>query len=181
MWTTVSRGRAYAFWKEGGKQHRQLLSRWLWEQANGPIPDGHEIHHRDHNPLNNDLDNLQCVTAEWHDDYHQRLREDHRTIDGVEHRRCQRCNEYQPLDRFSKRTAGTYHGYCKHCQLDAHREWKQRNPGYQTEYNREWRKRNPERDAEHARRSREKHRERNLAYLREYRRRKKAERESAAS
>jgi hypothetical protein len=127
MWRRIDRGREYVCWKENGKQRRQSAHRWTWEQANGPIPPGHEIHHIDRNPLNNDLGNLACVTAEWHDNHHQRLREDHRTIDGLEHRRCQRCRDYKPLDAFTVRRAGTFHGYCRECAKAYRREWVARN------------------------------------------------------
>ena len=118
-----SDGRWYRKWREPGsrKLHQQLESRWVWEQANGPVPPGHEIHHRDEDQGNNDPGNLECVPFGWHDDHHQRKREDHRTVDGVEERRCQRCGEYKPLAEFYRRAAGTWQGYCKPCQLDDHR------------------------------------------------------------
>lgn len=123
IWRRVYEGREYVCWKEHGKQRRELAHRWLWKQANGPIPDGYEIHHRDHDALNNDLGNLMCVTAEWHDNYHQRLREQHRWIEGVEHRRCQRCDTYKPTTAFTIRRAGTYHGYCRECAKAYRRQW----------------------------------------------------------
>ena len=126
-WRRIYKGREYVCWKVNGKQVRQLAHRWIWEQANGPIPEGHEIHHRDHNALNNDLDNLMCVTAEWHDNYHQRIREQHRWVNGVEERRCQRCDTYKPLDAFTIRRAGTFHGYCRECAKAYRREWVARN------------------------------------------------------
>lgn len=42
----------------------------IWEDANGPVPSGHEIHHRDENPLNNALENLECVLASEHRKHH---------------------------------------------------------------------------------------------------------------
>lgn len=42
----------------------------IWKTAHGPIPDGHHIHHRDGNPLNNDLDNLECVDPRTHTRLH---------------------------------------------------------------------------------------------------------------
>ncbi|MFA5186310.1 MAG: HNH endonuclease [Patescibacteria group bacterium] len=40
-------------------QRGRTLHRAIWEDANGPIPDGWHIHHKDHNPLNNNLSNLE--------------------------------------------------------------------------------------------------------------------------
>jgi hypothetical protein len=45
---------------------RTALHRAIWTAAHGPIPDGNEIHHRDQNPLNNALDNLECMTPGEH-------------------------------------------------------------------------------------------------------------------
>lgn len=141
MWRRIDRGREYVCWKENGKQRRQLAHRWVWEQANGRIPDGYEVHHIDHNPLNNDLSNLQLVTVGWHDNYHQRLREDHRTVEGIEQRRCQRCGEYKPVAGFKRRAAGTYQGYCYECQREYLQEWRERNRERHNAYMREYRKR----------------------------------------
>jgi hypothetical protein len=134
-----SDGRWYRKWREPGSRriYQQLEHRWVWEQANGPIPDGYEVHHRNHDATDNRLDNLQLLSIAEHDEYHQRLREDHRPdADGVITRRCQRCGEYKPLDQFTKRKAGTYHGYCKPCVAAYLREWKQRNREHYLEYRR---------------------------------------------
>ena len=110
-------GRWYRKWREPGsrKLHQQLGSRWTWERANGPIPPGHEIHHKNRDHADNALDNLECITEAEHDELHQRERRDHVVIDGVEHRRCQACGDYLKLDCFYPRTAGTFSGYCKPC------------------------------------------------------------------
>lgn len=42
----------------------------LWIDANGPIPDGFHVHHMDHDPLNNSLDNLECMSGAEHHRYH---------------------------------------------------------------------------------------------------------------
>ena len=35
--------------------------RWIWTHFNGDIPNGYEIHHRDSNKENNNIDNLKLV------------------------------------------------------------------------------------------------------------------------
>ena len=42
--------------------HFVSKSRWVWQQKYGDIPEGHVIVHLDGNSLNNDLDNLECIT-----------------------------------------------------------------------------------------------------------------------
>jgi hypothetical protein len=53
-----------------GKQW--LEHRWLWEQANGPIPAGHLIHHVNHDRADNRLENLQLMTRAMHTSHHQK-------------------------------------------------------------------------------------------------------------
>jgi hypothetical protein len=40
--------------------------RKIWESVYGGIPDGYEIHHKDGNRSNNNIENLQCVSTEDH-------------------------------------------------------------------------------------------------------------------
>lgn len=42
----------------------------VWKAAHGPIPDGHEIHHKDRDSLSNALENLACLTKAEHDAEH---------------------------------------------------------------------------------------------------------------
>ena len=141
-----SDNRWYRKWREPGsrKLHQQLESRWMWEQSYGPIPEGYEVHHRNHNGADNRLDNFELVTAAWHDNYHQREREDHRTLEGVEQRRCQRCQEYKLLSCFKRRKAGTYQGYCESCALKYLRAWREANREHYNAYMRAYRKRKPQ-------------------------------------
>lgn len=52
----------------------RLLHRRIWADANGPIPAGHHIHHRDHDWEHNSLDNLECVHGKKHHADHMRER-----------------------------------------------------------------------------------------------------------
>lgn len=48
----------------------EALHREIWKAHNGPIPPGHHVHHKDRNPLNNDISNLECVPAREHGAIH---------------------------------------------------------------------------------------------------------------
>lgn len=60
--------RMYFKRSSGGKGY--LLHRDVWKHENGPIPDGHEIHHRDEDPGNNSPSNLVCLTPAEHKAQH---------------------------------------------------------------------------------------------------------------
>lgn len=51
-----------AYYTRGGKK----LHRHVWEDAFGPIPRGCHIHHRDGDPGNNALSNLECMDGREH-------------------------------------------------------------------------------------------------------------------
>ena len=56
--------------EEDGIKHYRYY-KWLYEQHNGPIPDGYDVHHIDGNHYNNDLDNLQVVSRSEHMHLHK--------------------------------------------------------------------------------------------------------------
>lgn len=43
-----------------------LLHRYVWEKHNGHIPNGYEIHHKDRNRMNYDVDNLTLIKSIEH-------------------------------------------------------------------------------------------------------------------
>jgi hypothetical protein len=50
-----------------GKHYKTIrLHRSIWEYYNSEIPDGYDIHHKDLNPLNNDISNLECISKSEH-------------------------------------------------------------------------------------------------------------------
>ena len=55
-----------------GLAHRteQRKYKKVWEQHHGAIPKGMHIHHKDFNPYNHDISNLQLVTPEEHAKLH---------------------------------------------------------------------------------------------------------------
>jgi len=49
-------------------------ARLMWEAANGPIPAGRLIHHRNEDPFDDRLDNFQMVTRAEHARIHMESR-----------------------------------------------------------------------------------------------------------
>ena len=54
----------YVYIKVSMEQKMVLKHRYVWEQANGPIPDGHNIAFRDGDRTNCQLDNLYLISRE---------------------------------------------------------------------------------------------------------------------
>jgi len=48
----------------------EALHREIWRHHNGEIPEGHVIHHKDGDPTNNDIENLECLTPTEHAERH---------------------------------------------------------------------------------------------------------------
>lgn len=67
-------GKIYRCYPQSARKHlRNYFSRSgsfyhvdLWVKHHGPVPDGCHIHHDDHNPLNNDIGNLVCLSVSQH-------------------------------------------------------------------------------------------------------------------
>lgn len=52
-------------------QHKgKRLHREVWKRQHGEIPSGNHIHHKDGNRANNNIANLECVTASEHESQH---------------------------------------------------------------------------------------------------------------
>lgn len=49
---------------------RKRLHVYIWECNNGKIPDGYEIHHKDENKFNNEIENLEMLTSKNHSKIH---------------------------------------------------------------------------------------------------------------
>jgi ribonucleotide reductase alpha subunit len=47
-----------------------IQARWVWEQANGPIPDGYDVHHVNEDPTDDRLSNLEARPAVEHRSEH---------------------------------------------------------------------------------------------------------------
>lgn len=51
---------------EDGKVSPKWLHRYIYEKAHGKIPKGFHVHHKDGDPNNNTLENLECLSAADH-------------------------------------------------------------------------------------------------------------------
>lgn len=51
-------------------KHGIRLHRYIWQIHNGFIPSGHHIHHKDHNKSNNEISNLELISASEHMSLH---------------------------------------------------------------------------------------------------------------
>lgn len=47
-----------------------LLHRYVYEQVHGPIPEGFVVHHRNHNKLDNRIENLEAMSRLEHSRHH---------------------------------------------------------------------------------------------------------------
>ena len=54
--------------KRDGKTHSE--HKYVWEQANGPVPPGYVVHHKNHVKRDNRLGNLHLMTYEEHSRHH---------------------------------------------------------------------------------------------------------------
>ena len=64
---TLYRGEKY--FSKGTKR----LHRVVWEVHNGEIPGGYDIHHKDHDKTNNQIDNLELVNSGEHRSLHVKM------------------------------------------------------------------------------------------------------------
>jgi hypothetical protein len=54
-----------------GSDKAFLLHKLVWEEANGPVPHGYELHHLDGNKANWTLDNLKAMDRKAHQEIHR--------------------------------------------------------------------------------------------------------------
>ena len=71
--TQVFNGKTYYLYR--GERYfskgRSRLHRVVWEYYNGKIPAGYQVHHKDGNPKNNDISNLECIPFKEHFEKHR--------------------------------------------------------------------------------------------------------------
>ena len=63
-------GNIYKLKQDGHYGSHNGIHRDVWQYYKGEIPEGYVIHHKDFNPANNDISNLQLLTAREHKRLH---------------------------------------------------------------------------------------------------------------
>ena len=90
----------------------------VWEQHHGPVPEGKQVHHRNHDKLDNSIGNLQLVgTVE-----HKRIHSGCELRDGQWWKPCSVCRELKPVTDehwYISREGWPQYGRCRPCHIRA--------------------------------------------------------------
>jgi hypothetical protein len=88
------------------------LHLYVWERVNGKKPQGYDIHHKDHNKANYNLDNLELLSYSDHQKVHAGWAKEN----GIWTKKpCKDCKELLPLDAFYPRKGLTPSNRCIEC------------------------------------------------------------------
>lgn len=80
--------------------HYHALHRFVWEYHNGAIPPGHHIHHKDGDPHNNRIENLECMFGPDHARHHT-------ATAPLETHNCVYCGKEYQVKKFARKK-----GFC---------------------------------------------------------------------
>jgi len=94
----------------GGKDIK--IHVFVWERENGSKPKGYDIHHKDYNKANYNIDNLELLSKSDHLKIHAGwIRVNGNWVS----KPCTRCGIMQPLNNFYARKGYTPSALCKSC------------------------------------------------------------------
>ena len=69
---SVSTGRGWCYLRTRGRDGKSVrIHRGCWEAYNGPVPNGHVVHHINGNTLDNRIENLACMLDSEHAQMHK--------------------------------------------------------------------------------------------------------------
>lgn len=95
----------------GGKNKKVHIL--VWEYYNGKKPDGYDIHHKDHNKANYNIENLELLSKSDHFKTHAGwIKENNEWVA----KPCSYCGKIKKLKEFyARKTANTPSARCKKC------------------------------------------------------------------
>ena len=105
----------------GYYQGQVKMHRYVWERLFGKIPDGYVVHHKDRNPENNDIANLQALSADDHIKAHSQ--------DMLSARQPQEFT----CDCCGKTFLALSNGANRYCSKACQKKYRQRGESYQKE------------------------------------------------
>ena len=85
----------------------------VWEQEHGPIPVGFDVHHINHDKLDNRIANLELLDRLTH----KRLHSGCQRRDGIWWKPCRKCGTVKPTAEYYSRQ-GWISSWCKSCQME---------------------------------------------------------------
>lgn len=98
---TKQDGRKYAhYWGEDEKRHYIYRYQWVWINANGPIPTGMTVHHKNEDSTDDRLENLELLSNEAHSLLHMTEAHKRKMVEA-------RGMKYHGLLTFTCSTCGT--------------------------------------------------------------------------
>lgn len=100
------------------EQHKlRMLHDMVWENIYGEIPEGFQIHHKDFDKLNNDIENLEMVDTVTH----KRIHSGCKIIKGEWFKPCCRCKRLKNIKEYYKlrNDLSWVQSICKECQKKA--------------------------------------------------------------
>jgi hypothetical protein len=115
VWTGATT-KGYGMVQIGGHSYR--VHQWVWENANGPLPLGHNLHHLCHNTRCRELSHLELLTASAH-----WLEHGLRGSAKVNHDKTH-CKNDHPLDGDNLWVEKNGARHCKACRAETARRFR---------------------------------------------------------
>ena len=84
--------KGYVRYRTDSNKRLRMEHDLVWEEHYGEIPQGMQIHHKDFDKTNNNIENLQLVTPLEH----KRLHSGCILKEGIWYKKCKVCGEYKP-------------------------------------------------------------------------------------